>query len=139
MDTNPASVTKALTLELFDASGAATPLNLDLSYDSRDPYAIAAVFNTKDSRVRWVFARDLLANGLYEPSGDGDVHVWPCLDARGHAVVIMELCSPDGEALMQARSDEVMDFLRRTEAVVATGQEGAHIDIDDVISHLFAA
>ncbi len=131
----PLSVTHALTLELIDASGAATPLAAELRYHNSDPYAIAACFNTGDI-VQWVFARDLLAEGLYEPTGDGDVHVWPCLDARGRSVTIIELSSPDGEALMQARSDEVCEFLRRTEDLVPSGTESAHIDVEDVIGRL---
>ena len=118
MNTAPVSISRALTLELIDASGAATPLAAELCYDKKDPYAVAACFRTGVTEVRWVFARDLLAAGLYEPTGDGDVHVWPCLDARGRAVTIIELSSPDGEALMQARSDEVCEFLDRTEALV---------------------
>ena len=80
-----------------------------------------------------MFARDLLAAGLYEPTGDGDVHVWPCLDARGRAVTIIELSSPDGEALMQARSDEVCEFLSRTEAIVPRGTEAGLMDVDSAL------
>ncbi|MBA3311305.1 MAG: SsgA family sporulation/cell division regulator [Nocardioidaceae bacterium] len=135
MDT-PVSVTHDLTLELIDASGTATPLAAKLRYDNSDPYAISASFNTGDIAVQWVFSRALLAAGVYEPTGDGDVHVWPCLDARGRSVTIIELSSPDGEALMQARSDEVCVFLRRTEDLVPSGSEGTHVDIDDVIARL---
>ncbi|MEJ7743255.1 MAG: SsgA family sporulation/cell division regulator [Nocardioidaceae bacterium] len=94
MDIAPVSVTRTLTLELIDATGAATPLAAELLYDKSDPYAVAACFRTGlDLPVRWVFARDLLAEGLYEPTGDGDVHVWPCLDPtrtrrRHHRAVV---------------------------------------------------
>ena len=88
--------------------------------------------------ARWVFARELLASGAYEPTGDGDVHVWPCLDARGRAVTIIELSSPDGEALMQARSDDVTEFLRRTESLVPSGSETNLIDVDGAIAQLLA-
>ena len=91
------------------------------------------------TEVRWVFARDLLAAGLYEPTGDGDVHVWPCLDARGRAVTIIELSSPDGEALMQARSDEVCEFLSRTEAIVPRGTEAGLMDVDTALGKILAA
>ena len=136
MDTAPISVTRAITLELIDASGAATPLAAELRYDKHDPYAVSACFRTGSTEVRWVFARELLAEGLYEPNGDGDVHVWPCLDARGRAVTIIELSSPDGEALMQARSDEVSDFLTRCEALVPSGTEAGLMDMDAVLAQL---
>ena len=61
--------------------------------------------------VRWTFGRDLLIGGLYEPTGDGDVHVWPCLDTDAHSVVMIELCSPDGEALVQARTSDITAFV----------------------------
>jgi len=99
---------------------------------------ISAEFSTGAESVGWVFARDLLASGLYEPAGDGDVHVWPCLDVRGRAVVIFELCSPDGEALLQARADEVADFLQSTRDLVPQGSEGAHVDLDELVTRLLA-
>ncbi|MGH3470542.1 MAG: SsgA family sporulation/cell division regulator [Nocardioidaceae bacterium] len=136
MDTAPATVTRALTLELIDASGTATPLEAELRYETTDPYAVSAVFRTGESTVRWVFGRDLLMAGIFDPTGDGDVHVWPCLDARGHAVTIIELSSPDGEALMQARSDDVSEFLRSTEKLVPIGDEENHVDLDDVVAQL---
>jgi len=136
MSIAPISVTHPVSLELIDASGTATPLEAELRYDNRDPYAVAAVFKTGESVVRWVFARDLLAQGQYDPTGDGDVHVWPCLDARGRAVTIIELSSPDGEALMQARSDQVSEFLRRTDELVPPGSETEHIDIEEAIAKL---
>ena len=138
MDIAPVTVSHELTLELIDANGHATPLEAELRYESADPYAIAACFDTGEARVRWVFARELLASGAYEPTGDGDVHVWPCLDARGRAVTIIELSSPDGEALMQARSDDVTEFLRRTESLVPSGSETHLIDVDEAIAQLLA-
>ncbi|HEY7044061.1 MAG TPA: SsgA family sporulation/cell division regulator [Nocardioidaceae bacterium] len=139
MDIAPVSVSHPLTLELIDAHGRSTPLEAELCYDSFDPYAVAACFDTGEACVRWVFARELLACGLYEPTGDGDVHVWPCLDASGRAVTIIELSSPDGEALMQARSDDVTNFLRRTESLVPSGTEGELVDVDDTIARLLAS
>lgn len=133
---NTKTVTREMTLELIDASGTATTLQAQLHYEASDPYAVSAVFDTGETQVRWVFGRDLLAEGLFDPTGDGDVHVWPCLDPRGHAVTVIELSSPDGEALLQARSDDLSDFLARTEALVPTGTEAEHLDIDDIIGKL---
>lgn len=132
-------VTQSVTLELIDASGAATPMQADLTYDPRDPYAVTAVFMTGAGNVRWTFGRDLLVDGLYEPTGDGDVHVWPCLDADGHAVVIIELCSPDGEALVQARTGDLTTFVERITTLVAAGAESDFMDVDATIAAIFAA
>ncbi|HET9861563.1 MAG TPA: SsgA family sporulation/cell division regulator [Nocardioidaceae bacterium] len=132
-NTTPLAVTQPLALDLIDATGAATPIEAELHYDPRDPYAVTTVFMTGHSQVRWTFGRELLAEGLYEPSGDGDVHVWPCLDADGHAVVIIELCSPDGEALVQARTGDLSGFVDRMNKAVRPGTESEYIDVDGAI------
>jgi hypothetical protein len=133
------TVTQAVHLELIDSSGAATPIEAELRYDPADPYAVTTVFMTGASQVRWTFGRELLAEGLYEPSGDGDVHVWPCLDSSGHAVVIIELCSPDGEALVQAKTGDLRRFVDRMNAAVELGSESELIDVDAAINAIFAA
>ena len=138
-NTTPLAVTQSLTLELIDATGASTPIEAELRYDAADPYAVTTVFMTGNSQVCWTFGRELLATGLYEPSGDGDVHVWPCLDADGHAVVIIELCSPDGEALVQAKTGDLRTFVDRMGALVPTGAESEHIDVDAAIAAILSA
>lgn len=128
------TVTKTLTLDLIDATGAATPLDTELAYNAADPFAITATFLTVAGEVRWTFGRDLLIAGLYEPTGDGDVHVWPCLDNDAHAVVMIELCSPDGEALVQARTSDITAFVESMTQLVAPGAETHLIDIDGAIA-----
>jgi hypothetical protein len=139
MNTAPLTVTQSLTLELIDQTGAVTPIDAELHYDPRDPYAVTTVFITGTTTVRWTFGRQLLSDGLYEPSGDGDVHVWPCLDSEGRAVVIIELCSPDGEALVQARTGDLSTFVERMSQLVEPGTESAHVDVDAAIDAIFAA
>ena len=139
MNTAPLIVSQAVTLELIDSTGTATPLDAELQYDPRDPYAVTTVFMTGRSHVRWTFGRDLLAEGLYEPSGDGDVHVWPCLDNNGHAVVIIELCSPDGEALVQARTGDLTAFVERMSKAVVPGTESEYLDLDAAIAAILEA
>ena len=132
-------VTRVVTLELIDSTGAATPLETELSFDPRDPFAVTATFMTVAGQVRWTFGRDLLIGGLYEPTGDGDVHVWPCLDNQAHSVVIIELCSPDGEALVQARTVDVTAFVEQMTTAVPVGDEGVYLDVDAAISAIFAS
>ena len=138
MNTAPLTVTQPMTLELIDPTGSVTPIEAELHYDPRDPYAVTTVFMTGSATVRWTFGRDLLCEGLYEPSGDGDVHVWPCLDSEGHAVVIIELCSPDGEALVQAKTNDLSVFVERMNKAVELGNESAHLDVDATIAAIFA-
>lgn len=130
------TVTSTMTLELIDANGDSTPLETELIYDPSDPYAVTAVFLTVAGRVEWTFGRDLLLGGLYEPTGDGDVHVWPCLDGDARSVVIIELVSPDGEALVQARTADMGAFVERMTAAVPPGSET--VDVDAAIAAIFA-
>ena len=139
MNTAPLTLTQSVTLEVIDPTGAVTPIDAELHYDVRDPYAVTTVFLTGASTVRWTFGRDLLRQGLYEPSGDGDVHVWPCLDSDGRAVVIIELCSPDGEALVQARTGDLSRFVERMSSAVEPGAESTHVDVDATIAAILAA
>ena len=139
MNTAPLAVAQPVTFELIDSTGASAPLDAELQYDACDPYAVTMVFMVGRSQVRWTFGRELLAAGLYEPSGDGDVHVWPCLDAEGHAVVIIELCSPEGEALVQARTGDLSAFVERMGRVVAAGSESDHLDVDAAIMAILEA
>ncbi len=139
MDTAPLMVTQPLTLELIDPTGAVAPIEAELRYDPLDPFAVTMVFLTGVTQVRWTFGRELLTGGLYEPSGDGDVHVWPCLDSNGRAVVIIELCSPDGEALVQARTGDLNGFVERMSKAVEPGRESDHLDVDATIAAIFAA
>src|SRR5919199_1768641 len=112
------TITQVVTLELIDATGAATPLQTRLSYDPCDPFAVSATFLTVGGDVRWTFGRELLIGGLVEPTGDGDVHVWPCTDNDARPVVIIELCSPDGEALVQAQTSDIVAFVDKMTAAV---------------------
>ena len=130
---------QSLILQLVDANGNTTPLQSELVYDRHDPYAVTAVFVTVGGNVRWTFGRDLLIGGTDEPTGDGDVHVWPCLDSDGESVVMIELCSPDGEALVQARAADLNTFLARTVAAVAPGAESQYVDLDATIAAILAA
>jgi hypothetical protein len=89
--------------------------------------------------VAWTFGRDLLIGGLVEPTGDGDVHVWTCLDERGLAALVVELCSPAGDALVQFRPDDVASFSERMLSAVPEGEEPAHLDIDAMIAEIMSA
>ncbi|GAB3878459.1 hypothetical protein GCM10029964_029140 [Kibdelosporangium lantanae] len=71
----------------------AVPVKVELRYDTRDPYAVVAAFRTgRAGWVEWVFARDLLADGLIAEAGDGDVRIRPAVDDP--EVVVIELSSP---------------------------------------------
>jgi len=139
MDTAPLTVSRPIALDLIDESGASIPISAELRYDAADPYAVTMVFLTPASQVCWIFGRELLNDGLFEPAGDGDVHVWPCLGSEGNAVVMIELCSPDGSALVQAKTGDLSRFVAQTNSVVPAGSEPEHINLDATITALLDA
>jgi hypothetical protein len=133
MDPATTSVTRAVSVELIGSSEAHAT-DAELRYTRYDPYAVTLAFSVAGREITWLFGRDLLIRGVHRPAGDGDVRLFPCLDARGHAAVILELVSPDGVALVEARSRDLMEFLALTTQVVWPGAEGEHVGLDETIA-----
>jgi hypothetical protein len=130
-------VEAAVQLRLVVADADAVPLPVNLRYSATDPYAVRAVFSGDGMEVEWVFARDLLRHGLSNPTGDGDVHVWPSW-GTGRELLMISLTSPDGQAVLEASADDVRSFLDRTTAVVPDGQESDFLDLDAALTRLLA-
>ena len=131
-------LTQDVEMDCVDAAGQSMKLDASLGYQPNDPFAVTVTFRTPGGDVVWTFARELMARGLAVPSGEGDVHVWPCLSSDGRAVIIIELRSPDGELLIQAPALEINAFVNRTLTLVPEGTEGSQFDIDELIGQLFA-
>jgi hypothetical protein len=133
------AITEPMHLEFVDTEGLSTPLDAEFEYNPSDPFAVSILFSDEPAPVRWTFARELLIEGFYEPTGDGDVHVWPCLNTEGNAVVILELSSPSGEVLVQVGSRVLSSFIRKMVEMVPQGSEASVVDLDAEIAQLFAA
>src|SRR4029078_3757165 len=84
--------------ELISPDSRVVPVKVELTYDSRDPYAVQASFRTgHGTAVDWVSPRALPAGGLMAPSEPGAVRVQPMpTDATR---IELELNSPSGHAL----------------------------------------
>lgn len=121
--------------ELIAEDAPAVRVMVDLTYQSRDPFAVQASFRTgHGNAVDWVFARDLLHDGLIAPSGSGDVRVRPMsLDPNR---VQLELSSPSGRATFTTCAQTLGDFLHRTYDAVPPGREYAWLDFDVALSEL---
>jgi hypothetical protein len=132
------AITEQMRLEFVDTEGLSTPLDADFEYDPADPFAVSVLFADEPVPVRWTFARELLIEGFYEPTGDGDVHVWPCLNTEGAAVVILELSSPSGEVLVQVSSRSLASFIHQMVTTVPQGSEAEVVDLDAEIAQLLA-
>ncbi len=121
--------------ELIAPDAPVVPVKVDLSYHSRDPYAVQASFRTGNgTAVDWVFARDLLHDGLIAPSGTGDVRVQP-MPHNPHKVQL-ELSSPSGHAVFTTCAQTLGDFLHRTYEAVPPETEYSWLDFDVALSDL---
>lgn len=121
--------------DLLAPQTPAVPVQVELRYDTRDPYAVVAAFRTgRAGWVEWVFARDLLADGLIAHAGEGDVAIRPSVDDP--EVVVVELSSPSGHAVFEASAQELADFLDRTYDVVVPGNENLWVSVDDALTRL---
>ncbi|MFD7032696.1 SsgA family sporulation/cell division regulator [Streptomyces sp. NPDC059917] len=109
-----------------------------LSYRAGDPYAVHITFHTgTNAPVNWTFARELLVEGVFRPSGHGDVRIWPT-KIEGRSVLCMALSSPDGDALLEAPAGAVSAWLERTLRMVPPGTEAERLGLDDALAALLA-
>jgi len=104
----------------------------ELFYTSHDPLAVHMGLAVEGSpAVEWVFARDLLREGLTLPSGAGDIHVFPVPQG-----VVIDLLSPHGTARLLADARELAGFVDEMYETVADGDEGPYMDLDHELASL---
>ncbi len=130
---NPiASVSTELELRLVVPGGPSLPVLAGLRYQADDPWAVRVTFQTgsePDGTVEWMFARQLLTDGIRESVGEGDVRVWPSM-SDGERVVNLAMTSPSGSALFEIDRDALVEFLQQTYLAVPTGSEEDAVDLD---------
>ncbi len=132
-------VERELELNLVLSPEHTVPVRARLIYRADDPFAVHIVFHSgSDAPVDWTFARDLLVEGVFRPSGHGDVRVWPT-KVEGRSVVCLALSSPDGNALLEAPSSPMAGWLDRTLRVVPPGSEHERLGLEDGLSELIAS
>jgi hypothetical protein len=130
--THIATVTAELELNLVVPGGPSLPVIAGLRYESNDPWAVRVAFHTGgegDGIVEWMFARQLLTDGIAQACGEGDVRVWPSLHGT-ERVVNLAMASPSGSALFEIDRDSLVEFLQQTYLAVPTGAEGEVVDLD---------
>lgn len=132
-----ADVALDVTLECRDSHGNSHKIGTVLGYHRTDAYAVTMTFMTGDEPLTWTFARDLLIDGMNQPTGDGDVHIAPAA-TNGRAAVLITLSSPDGHLLLEARADQVAEFIDGTLDLVPAGTESSQLDLDDLIGKIFS-
>lgn len=120
-------------------NGCSTPVLSRLSFTRSQPFTVSLAFGLDEGEwVEWEFARELLIIGMREPAGIGDVRIrpdlWPDED-----VMVLELESPDGYAVVEMDRAELWRFLKSTIDLVPPGAESNYLDLDAVIAGLITA
>ena len=136
-----ATVTTELELHLVVPGGPSLPVLASLRYSADDPWAVRVAFHTgggdSDDVVEWMFARQLLTDGICGPVGEGDVRVWPSM--RGsERIVNLAMASPSGSALFEIDRNGLVEFLQKTYLAVPTGAEESVVDLDAELALLLS-
>jgi hypothetical protein len=131
----PTAITAELPLRLVLDAERSVEIGCQLGYRADEPYTVRATFRTGLADIQWVIARDLLAEGLVRPAGDGDVLIWPEPGLDPLVVIILRSAGQE-EAAMEGDWNTVAEFLDRTYKVVEFGSEGENLDLDAWIDHL---
>lgn len=128
----PTAVTAELTLRMVVDSERTIEVPCEWEYRSDEPYAVRATFRTGAADIEWMFARDLILEGMQRPSGEGDIVIWP--EHHGSVpLILLALNSPTGQAVLECDRDHLEQFMRCTFDIVAVGEEGDSLDIDRTI------
>ncbi|MFF0050842.1 SsgA family sporulation/cell division regulator [Streptomyces sp. NPDC005498] len=108
------------------------PITCEFSYSARDPFAVTLIFDAEGEwPVRWVFSRELLAEGLTARAGDGDVVLWPEFGPDGGCALWVQVgrtCT----AHFEIPAKPVMQWLAATYVMVTRGQEIAEVEWGDL-------
>jgi hypothetical protein len=124
-----------VVLELLVPHAWPVQVEVELGYDTRDPYAVTAAFHAGPAgTVEWCFARDLLADGLIDDAGIGDVRIGPVAD--NIELVSLVVSSPAGVAMFEAYAEDLAEFLDRTYDLVLPGTESSWVSVDDALTTL---
>lgn len=130
------TIERELELQLVISPERSIPVPARLSYRTEDPFAMQITFHIgSEAPVHWMFARELLLDGIFRPCGEGDVRVWPG-KADGRNVIYLALRSPDGDALLYAPAQAIAAWLERTLRIVPPGSEGEQLDTEDELCAL---
>lgn len=107
-----------------------------LHYDRHDPFAVRMTFpapaTLEGVEVCWTFARELLAAGLHEAEGHGDVRVRP----YGYDRTVLEFHAPEGTAVVHVHSADIRRFLQAAGELVPAGTEHRQLDLDHDLAEL---
>lgn len=136
----PVDVRADAVSTLLVPDGPRVPVPTQFGYRRGDPYAVHICFDTGEKgRVVWTFARELLTEGMRQPTGLGDVHLSPVRGPAGTARLRLGLSSPTGAATFELPRHEVARFLSATWTLVPPGTETDQLNLDAELASVLAS
>ena len=124
---HPAPGLRTATAMVLVSGTGGIPVHAELRYRCEDPFAVQMVLSIPGSQVvTWTVGRDLLTTGLAQPSGLGDVHLYP---TRG--CVVIELRTREPTARLVADRHALADFLTAAASLVPPGTETDQYNLDE--------
>ncbi|GAB7183959.1 hypothetical protein ATKI12_3790 [Kitasatospora sp. Ki12] len=110
----------ALALDVHRVLGrtARQPLRAEFRFDPATPDLVTLTLTPPRGRaVTWRIGRGLLHRGLTEPSGEGDVRIWPLPGERG-ALAWLRLASRETGAVLELPVGELAEWFEETDRLV---------------------
>lgn len=101
----------------------------NLSFDLARPDIITVLFATRTPVMR-ILGRDLLADGLMKPTGEGALRIEPSPTTNEVAIVVH---APASRVVVRMPWDPVAGFVRATYGKVPRGTEYANVDWDQLL------
>ncbi|MGI5347318.1 SsgA family sporulation/cell division regulator [Streptomyces sp. CA-250714] len=122
--------------EIVEPDGTA-PVDVEMVYDTRDPYAVAMDLEIRNSQQPsiWVLSRSLLAEGLLIPAGLGNVQITPATPE----FVLLQLGTDAEQASLWMPLPEIEEFLESTYDVVPVGEEELWLKVDAAVQQILGA
>lgn len=134
------SCVSALIVVRLDAPTGHVHFLARFSYGGGDPYAVQVEFLNGPSVVaRWHFDRQMLAEGLQRPVGEGDVAFRPHKGAGFDELrvdLVGRSADRDGRAVLFVDARALTGFLEQTYAVIGAGEE--FLDLDRLLDEFLA-
>ncbi|MCF3962800.1 SsgA family sporulation/cell division regulator [Streptomyces fuscigenes] len=129
-------IEQAVQARVVASSPSLETVPATLVYDRTDPFTVRMAFpplaTLEGTEVVWEFSRELLAEGIGAPAGEGDVRVRPF----GYGRTVVEFHAPEGTAVVHLRTADLRRFLDRSRFLVPEGHEHLYLDLDQALAEL---
>jgi len=111
-----------------------------MSFDPESPLVVNFDFDVEGVAAKWMFSRDLVAEGCYSPNGvgDGDCRFWADNDGTTDMLTVL-ISSPEGEAVLDVPRQSVLFFLETCDAQVRRGSKAEDMALAEQVELLLGA